>query len=281
MAEYKGIDRVDKFFEHYGRKGMKRGMNIYNPDYKPVGEKAQGTSDGKIAQRTVAAKAKRGAMTGDPRYSNSPRISVTSAKPGAMNNDPRYSNSPRISVTGVQSSAKDSERDAMNAAAGRATASGAKEQIIKTDEERLLRGDAGDDARSIYLMLLNDTKEPSEEQINKINAAFEKAVGPELKKNPVYAEMIRDNSKKALVMKALSMIRIGDKKFNELAAKAKSPRIKVENDAQIDVEDNTAKGREREAMNRASQQASKSGAKSAREKLLEAERKRQANIYRR
>lgn len=53
---YSGIDKADRFFEHYGRKGMKRGMNIYNPDYKPVGEKAQGTSDGKIAQRSISAK---------------------------------------------------------------------------------------------------------------------------------------------------------------------------------------------------------------------------------
>lgn len=87
---YKGIDRADAFFAHYGRKGMKRGMNIFNPNYKPIGEKAQGTLNGKIAQRSVSAK-------------------PTTYK-SAMSGNPRYSNSPKISVTGVQPSAKDSER---------------------------------------------------------------------------------------------------------------------------------------------------------------------------
>ena len=54
---YSGIDKADRFFEHYGRKGMKRGMNIYNPNYKPIGEKAQ------------TPKAPGSAMTGDSRYS--------------------------------------------------------------------------------------------------------------------------------------------------------------------------------------------------------------------
>lgn len=38
---YNGLDRTEAFFAHYGRKDMKRGMNIFNPDYKPIGEKAQ------------------------------------------------------------------------------------------------------------------------------------------------------------------------------------------------------------------------------------------------
>lgn len=42
MATYSGIDKVGEFFAHYGRKGMKRGRNIFNPDYKPVGEVAKG-----------------------------------------------------------------------------------------------------------------------------------------------------------------------------------------------------------------------------------------------
>ena len=55
---YNGLDRTEAFFAHYGRKGMKRGMNIYNPDYKPIGEKAQLQS--KAAERAAmdsAAKA--------------------------------------------------------------------------------------------------------------------------------------------------------------------------------------------------------------------------------
>lgn len=38
---YNGNDRVDNFFAHYGRKGMKKGMNIFNPDYTPIGKKAK------------------------------------------------------------------------------------------------------------------------------------------------------------------------------------------------------------------------------------------------
>lgn len=53
---YSGLDKTEAFFAHYGRKGMKRGMNIFNPNYKPIGEKAQGTSDGKIVQRSISAK---------------------------------------------------------------------------------------------------------------------------------------------------------------------------------------------------------------------------------
>lgn len=130
MAEYKGIDRVDKFFEHYGRKGMKRGMNIYNPDYKPVGEKAQGTSDGKIAQRSISAKpttyrsamSYKSAMSGDSRYA--------APKKSAMSGDSRYS---------APKSAADRQREAMNHAAGAATTSGAKstrEKLLEAERKR-------------------------------------------------------------------------------------------------------------------------------------------------
>ena len=92
---YNGIDRSDAFFAHYGRKGMKRGMNIFNPDYKPIGEKAKG------------------AMTGDPRYFNSPKISVT----------------------GIQSSAKDSAREAYEAASTMATSLSASAEKLKKEKE--------------------------------------------------------------------------------------------------------------------------------------------------
>lgn len=269
MATYSGIDKVGEFFAHYGRKGMKRGMNIFNPNYKPIGEKAQGTSDGKIAQRSISAK--------PTTYK-----SVDEKAKGAMTGDPRYSNSPRISVTGVQSSAKDREREAMNAASQRASAIGAKEQEIKNTEERL-NASKDDDLKSVYAMLISDRYEPTAEQIDSINSAFEKAI--QEKESALLQEILRDNSKKVLAMKALTLMNTRSDSYRNLVKKAKAqanePRIKVENDAQINVEDNTVKGREREAMNRASSAATKSGAKSAREKLLEAERKRQANIYRR
>lgn len=276
MAEYKGIDRVDKFFEHYGRKGMKRGMNIYNPDYKPVGEKAKGTSDGKIAQRSISAK-------------------PTTYK-SAMSGDPRYSNSPKISVTGVQSSAKDSEREAMNAAAGRATARGEAANEI----DKLIQSVPAEHYENMRA-LLDENYTPTTKQIDMVNDGFENAMKTTKQVDSMLLqEVLRDNSRKALAVKALTVLassenlskkakKLGDqdkmnksiKNISDVVSDAKKPRIKVENDARINVEDNTAKGREREAMNRASQQASKSGAKSAREKLLEAERKRQANIYRR
>jgi len=259
---YKGIDRVDTFFAHYGRKGMKRGMNIYNPNYKPIGEKAKGTLDGNIAQRAISAKAKRGAMTGDPRYSNSPKISVT----------------------GVQPSAKDSEMEAMNAAAGRASITGAKNQALSSAEKNVQR--SSEENRKLYELLISDRHDPSPEQIDKINKAFETVVNSteRLKNSNVMQEILRDNSKKAMAMKAMSLMEATEKSKREQTRKNLTegePRIKVENDAQINVEDNSSKGREREAMNRASSAATKSGAKSAREKLLEAERKRQAAIDRR
>lgn len=48
---YNGNDKVDNFFAHYGRKGMKRGENIFNPNYKPIGEKAKGPSSQSEAQQ--------------------------------------------------------------------------------------------------------------------------------------------------------------------------------------------------------------------------------------
>lgn len=35
------LTRMNDELYHYGRKGMKKGMNIFNPDYKPIGEKAE------------------------------------------------------------------------------------------------------------------------------------------------------------------------------------------------------------------------------------------------
>lgn len=63
---YKGTDRVDRFFAHYGRKGMKRGMNIYNPNYKPIGEKAKTVMKGESTsnQSVSADAAKRKAAEG-------------------------------------------------------------------------------------------------------------------------------------------------------------------------------------------------------------------------
>lgn len=54
---YNGLDRTEAFFAHYGRKGMKRGMNIYNPDYKPIGEKAQLTNKPVSSKKSYLAEA--------------------------------------------------------------------------------------------------------------------------------------------------------------------------------------------------------------------------------
>lgn len=42
MSEYFGVHRDPEYLMHYGRKGMKRGMNIFNPDYVPYGQRAMG-----------------------------------------------------------------------------------------------------------------------------------------------------------------------------------------------------------------------------------------------
>ena len=246
---YSGLDKTEAFFAHYGRKGMKRGMNIYNPDYKPVGEKAKGTSDGKIAQRSISAK-------------------PTTYK-SAMSGDPRYSNSPKISVTGVQSSAKDGEREAMNAAAGRATIEGSKQRLI----EKSLGGPMTIDDENAVKQLLSDDYKPSDELIEKTNTAFKKLIdATNSGESTILTELLKDDGKKALAAKLMLMMQTG--------RKVKDNKTYVKKD-ETSATARLAPNSEQEAMNRASSAATKSGAKSAREKLLEAERKRQANIYRR
>lgn len=64
---YNGNDKIDKFFAHYGRKGMKRGMNIFNPDYVPVGKKAEmgawstisGRNNGRIKEEITSERRRR------------------------------------------------------------------------------------------------------------------------------------------------------------------------------------------------------------------------------
>ena len=105
MATYSGIDKVGEFFAHYGRKGMKRGRNIFNPDYKPVGEIAKGPQapgakqSGGLAKKTIKSV---------------PKASATSAA--------------------------DRQREAMNRAAGAATMAGAI-SAEKTRREALLEAE--------------------------------------------------------------------------------------------------------------------------------------------
>lgn len=166
----------------------------------------------------------------------------------------------------------------MNAAAQRATSVGVKNRVANNAMK-----DLSDENKQRIAAIMDERYEPTTEQIDSLNDSFKEIIKlTGYGESNTMQEILRDNSKKGLGVKAAMILTAGEK-AKEAKAKAQSnePRIKVENDAKINVEDNTAKGREREAMNRASSAATKSGAKSTREKLLEAERKRQANIYRR
>lgn len=115
MATYSGIDKVGEFFAHYGRKGMKRGMNIFNPKYKPIGEKATET----LEKKGFESYQKR-AFDEQWRKQNL----ETDAKNAA---------------TSVGKTAADRQREAMNRAAGAATASGAKsirEKLLEAERKR-------------------------------------------------------------------------------------------------------------------------------------------------
>lgn len=52
------MEQYEDELYHYGRKGMKKGMNIFNPDYKPVGQKA-GTENAMQRQPVKSTKRKR------------------------------------------------------------------------------------------------------------------------------------------------------------------------------------------------------------------------------
>lgn len=115
---YNGLDRTEAFFAHYGRKGMKRGMNIYNPNYKPVGEKAKGP-------QVPNAPGNANLSSTDPRYA---------AKKGSLSStDPRYKKQ-------TETSAKDREREAMEAASKAGSAATAKRKAEER-REKLLEGE--------------------------------------------------------------------------------------------------------------------------------------------
>lgn len=124
MANYSGIDKIDSFFAHYGRKGMKRGKNIFNPDYKPVGEVAKGPQAPGAKQSSGLAKST---------IKSAPKSSATSAA--------------------------DRQREAMNRAAGAATAMGAA-NAEKSRREALLEAERKRQAK------LDEDRKPSKKERN-------------------------------------------------------------------------------------------------------------------
>ena len=145
---YNGLDRTEAFFAHYGRKGMKRGMNIYNPDYKPIGEKAQAKeakppkapgvtfTENVITENIITEKANRkppskktsnvGSLSStDPRY--------TVKKGSLADTDPRFKKQ-------TETSAKDREREAMETASKAGSAATAKRKAEER-REKLLEGE--------------------------------------------------------------------------------------------------------------------------------------------
>lgn len=149
---YSGVDKTENFFAHYGRKGMKRGMNIYNPDYKPVGEKAKGP-------QVPKAPGNANLPATDPRYA---------VKKGSLAaTDPRYKKQ-------TETSAKDREREAMDKAAKAATALGVKskrERLLEAERKRQLsNGMAAHEARKVnpmYGLKGNDVKKANNEDLLK------------------------------------------------------------------------------------------------------------------
>ncbi len=129
---YNGLDRTEAFFAHYGRKGMKRGMNIYNPDYKPIGEKAKTSS----------------AMSGDPRYSAS---SQKDKERAAMNSAAQSSAAQGAKARRDRLLAAERQRQATSGTAANEAA-----KYEKTQSER--ESDAMTDASKKATMLGNKAK---------------------------------------------------------------------------------------------------------------------------
>lgn len=87
--EYTGMEVINNFFAHYGRKGMKRGMNIFNPNYKPIGEKAQSAQNA-AARQAASAQANAYAQRQRSRIS-----SEEDAKQAAYRSSQQYAGSKR------------------------------------------------------------------------------------------------------------------------------------------------------------------------------------------
>lgn len=135
---YNGLDRTEAFFAHYGRKGMKRGMNIYNPNYKPVGEKAQLQNKAVKAKETSGVKLPKTPgvsftenviteNTITEKANRKPPSKKTSNVGSLSSTDPRY----------AAPSAKDRERAAMEAASKAGSAATAKRKAEERREKLL------------------------------------------------------------------------------------------------------------------------------------------------
>lgn len=157
MATYSGIDKVGEFFAHYGRKGMKRGRNIFNPDYKPVGEIAKGPQAPGAKQSSGLAKST---------IKSVPKTSATSSA--------------------------DRQREAMNRAAGAATATGAA-NAEKTRREALLEAERRRQASSG--MAANEQKKNASPRIQVIGVASE----PDMKSAEAarYSKMAKEKQAEA------------------------------------------------------------------------------------
>lgn len=143
---YNGLDRTEAFFAHYGRKGMKRGMNIYNPDYKPVGEKAQGSS-----------------LTSRIRSHNSAYVTQQDKERQAMNSAARAS-----SVQGTKSKQERTEKAEKLLQSTSGTAANEASKYQKSAREKLLEGERRRQAAK-------HEKSQSERESDAMTAAAKKA----------------------------------------------------------------------------------------------------------
>ena len=242
---YSGLDKTEAFFAHYGRKGMKRGMNIYNPDYKPVGEKAKFTNEAVPANKIKTSGIKIGVVSADDRSAKAPT-------------------GPQISVTGVK----------RNYGAEAAARQGATAKAIMKAKEYVKNGGAGRNSEKadIDMTMAQDIVEGYEAMKNSPeklkDPAFAKKVNDALIKLKFGNEaVLEDNSTMGMALK-VGMLYAGSNYFKG----KEKPQISVEGADTPEIR------RERE---QAAKDAAANGAATRRQKLMEAERKRQANIYRR
>lgn len=240
MATYSGIDKVGEFFAHYGRKGMKRGRNIFNPNYKPVGEIAKGPQapGAKFSNAPVQAK----------KISGSSDIAK-----GGLNTGSLAPRSRREALNRWDAEATSEERESAKKAA----------KIIKNKASRRLDKVKEAEKRA------SDLDEKTLEKAGKYMGLITKGLGLKSTGDYVtdYAELAMASEENEEIAKAIKDMKtlldtVSKNLSMEEATEARSIMATEQKKKEIEIR-------------------SRNEAASNREKLLEAERKRQAAIDRR
>lgn len=306
---YSGLDKTEAFFAHYGRKGMKRGMNIFNPNYKPIGEKAtevlkekgfesyqKRAQDEQWRKQTAEANAKTAATSVGKTAADRQREAMAKAT-SAGGNSIRREN---LVKAGQSQYSFNNMKDANQKWSGGKTAD---EKQLEFRAEAQLSKQLKDNLENVesFLKQLDQFEKESDGSVSydkarKAALDYKLAIENYQEKLKAYSEFeMLANADPSMI----SYHEANNKYYKETGTRpiqelgkasqgyrhAKSryseqqPLANKQNKEYAARKSNPSG--EREAMNRASSAATKYGVKSAREKLLEAERKRQAAIDRR